>query len=134
MQILLFSASKGHSSKNTSSRVMVLVFCMSPYISQKSCEALSRNLKRLSSYRANTNGMQILLFSISKGHNSKIRNSESWFLCSARRLMLVNNPVKFHYLRYLKRLSSYRADTICDRRTGGRTTRQNNLSPATKGE
>ena len=32
----------------------------------------------------------------------KIRNPELWFLCSARRLMLVNNPVKFHYLRYLK--------------------------------
>ena len=53
----------------------------------------------------------------------KIRNPELWFLWSARRLMLVNNPVKFHYLRYLKRLSSYRADTICDRRTDGRKTR-----------
>ena len=53
----------------------------------------------------------------------KIRNPELWFLCSARRLMLVKNPVMFHYLRYLKLLSSYRADTVYDRRTDGRTTR-----------
>ena len=39
--------------------------------------------------------MQILLFSVSKGHNSKKCNPELRFLCSACRLMLVNIPVKF---------------------------------------
>ena len=32
MQILLFSVSKGHNSKNTQSRVMVLVFCRSSHV------------------------------------------------------------------------------------------------------
>ena len=32
----------------------------------------------------------------SKGNNSKIYNPELRFLCSACRLMLVNNPMRFH--------------------------------------
>ena len=62
-------------------------------------------------------------FSFQRAMTPKILNPELWFLCSALRLMLVNNPVKFHYLRNLKQLSSYRADTTWDRRTDGRTTR-----------
>ena len=47
-------------------------------------------------YRADTTISQNLLFSISKGHNSKIRNTELWFLRSARRLMLLYICVKNH--------------------------------------
>ena len=37
--------------------------------------------------------MQILLYSISK--DKKFKNPELWLLCSAGRLTLINNPVKF---------------------------------------
>ena len=48
------------------------------------------------SYTADTTILQNLLFSISKGHNSKIHNPEVQFLCPARRLMLLYICVKFH--------------------------------------
>ena len=35
-------------------------------------------------------------FPFQRAITPKIRNPELLFLCSARRLMLINNPVKFH--------------------------------------
>ena len=36
-------------------------------------------------------------FPFQRAITPKICNPELWFLCSARCLMLINNPVKFHY-------------------------------------
>ena len=58
-------------------------------------------------------GKQILLFSISKGHNSKNSNPELWVLCSERRLTLVNNPVKFHQ-DILYGFQVTEQNTLCD--------------------
>ena len=69
--------------------------------------------------------MQILLFSISKGHNSINMQSRVMDLCSAHHLMLVSNLMKFHhYILNSFQLTRSRAD---------KTKRQILLFPISKG-
>ena len=99
---------KGHNSKSINTRVMVLAFCMSSNVGENLYEVSWRYLERFMSYRADTTISQSLLFSISKGHNSK--NAQS-------RVMVLTLCISSHnalYLckvswKYLKRSLIYRA-------------------------
>ena len=81
------------------------------------------------SYRADRTISQNLLFSISKGHNSKNMQSRVTVLA-----LCMSSHVALHLCKvswkYLKRFLSYRADTILWQ-TDGRTDYQgkNNMSP-----
>ena len=65
-------------------------------------------------------------FPFQRAMTLKIRNPELWFLCSARRLMLVNNHVKFHQDTLNGSQVTERTPFVTDRRTDGQTTRATN--------
>ena len=84
-----------------------------------------RYLERFLSYRADTTISQKLLFSISKGHNSKNTQPRvtALALCTSSHVALYLCKVSW---KYLKRFLSYRADTILwqtDGWTDGQTAR-----------
>ena len=108
-------SSKGHNSKSINIRVMVLAFCTSSNVGKYLYEVSLRYLERFLSYRADTTISQNLLFSISKGHNSKNTQSRVTVLalCTSSHVALHLCKVSW---KQLKRFLSYRADT--DRRPG----------------
>ena len=103
--------SKGHNSKSINTRVMVLAFCMSSNVGKYLYEVSWRYLERFLSYRADTTISQNLLFSISKGHNSKNMQSTvtALALCMSSHVALHLCKVSW---KYLKQFLSYRADRI----------------------
>ena len=115
-------SSKGHNSKSINIRVMVLAFCMLSNVGKYLYEVSWRYLERFLSYRADITISQNLLFSISKGHNSKNTQSRVTVLalCTSSHVALHLCKVSW---KYLKRFLNYRADTILWQ-TDGRTDRQ----------
>ena len=133
LETATYKVQKGHNSRNINIRVMVLVFCMSSNVGKYLYEVSWRYLERFLSYRADTTVSQNLLFSISKGHNSKNKQSTVWVLalCTSSHVALHLCKVSW---KYLKRFLSYRADTILwqtDRQMDRQTDDQgkNNMSP-----
>ena len=112
-------SSKGHNSKSINTRVMVLAFCTSSYIGKYLNEVSWRYFERFLSYRADTTISQNLLFSISKGHNSKNTQSRVTVLvlCTSSHVPLHLCKVSWKYLKWFL---SYRGDTILWQ-TDGRT-------------
>ena len=112
-------SSKGWNSKSINTRVMILALCTSSNVGKYLYEVSWRYLERFLSYRADTTISQNLLFSISKGHNSK--KTQSRFrvlaLCTSSHVALYFCKVSW---KYLKQFLSYRAETIL---WDGQTTR-----------
>ena len=122
-------SSRGHNSKSLNTRVMVLVFCTSSNVGKYLYEVSWRYFERFLSYRADTTISQNLLFSISKGHNSKNMQSIVTVLAFCTSYHVALHLCKDSW-KYLKRFLSYRADTILwqtDRWTDDQG--QNNMSP-----
>ena len=119
-------SSKGHNSKSINTRVMVLAFCTSSIVGKYLYEVSWRYFERFLSYRADTTIWQNLLFSISKGHNSK--NTQSRVTVFKTLAFCTSSHVALHLCtvswKYLKRFLSYRVDTILwqtDQQTDWRT-------------
>ena len=130
-------SSKGHNSKSINTRVMVLAFCTSSNVGKYLYEVSWRYLERFLSYRADTTITQNLLFSISKGHNSKNTQSRvtDLALCTSSHVALHLCKVSW---KYFKRFLSYRADTILWQTDGQRDRwtddqGKNNMSPNPRG-
>ena len=70
-------------------------------------------------------------FPFQRAITPKICNPELWFLCSARCLMLINNPVKFHKDTLNGSQFTEQTPFVTPRRTDDPC--KNNLSPTTKG-
>ena len=122
-------SSKGHNSKSINTRVMVLAFCMSSIVDRNLYEVSWRYLESFLSYRADTTISQNLLFSISKGHNSKNTQSRVMVLALCTLSHVALHLCKISW-KYLKHFLTYRVDTILWQ-TDGRTDDQgkNNMSP-----
>ena len=116
-------SSKGHNSKSINTRVMVLAFCMSSIVDRNLYEVSWRYLESFLSYRADTTISQNLLFSISKGHNSKNTQSRVMVLalCTSSHVALHLCKVSWKYLKPFFELQSghdFVTDRWTDRRPG----------------
>ena len=102
---------------------MVLAFCTSSNVGKYLYEVPWRYFERFLSYRAEKTISQNLLFSISKGHNSKNIQSRVTVLALCMSSHIALHLCKVSW-KYLKRFLSYRADTFLwqtDERTDRRT-------------
>ena len=126
-------SSKVHNSKSINTRVMVLAFCWSSNVGEYFYEVSWRYLERFLSYRADTTISQNLLFSISKGRNSKNTQSRVTVLA-----LYTSTHVALHLCKvswkYLELFWSYRADTILWQTDGQTTKAKTRCLPTLRGE